>query len=56
MGSSRTLRAVNDVVARRIGDDAAVLLRSYMKRKRRKKAGEEIANTLTALTAGFLKP
>jgi integrase len=41
-------------VAQRIGDDPAVLLRSYTKRKRLKEANEKLSNTIAALTAGFL--
>jgi integrase len=43
-------------VAQRIGDDPAVLLRSYAKRQRSKKANESFAATLAAFTAGFLGP
>jgi len=45
-----------DLVAQRLGDDHAVLLRNYSKRKRSKDAKEKFASTLTALAAGFLKP
>ncbi|MES5485929.1 site-specific integrase [Bradyrhizobium sp. INPA03-11B] len=44
-----------DLVAQRIGDDPAVVLRNYSKRKRSKDAKERLANTLTALAASFLK-
>ena len=43
-------------VAQRIGDDPAVVLRNYAKRKRSKKADESLSNAITALAAGFLKP
>jgi len=42
-------------VAQRIGDDPAVLLRSYAKRKRSKKANQSVAAALGALAASFLK-
>jgi integrase len=42
-------------VAQRLGDDPAVLLRNYAKRKRAKQAGASIAATLNSLAAGFLK-
>jgi integrase len=42
-------------VAQRIGDDLAVVLRNYAKRKRTKKADESLSNAITALAAGFLK-
>jgi integrase len=42
-------------VAQRIGDDPATLLRSYVKRKRSKKADESLTATLGALASGFLK-
>ncbi|MGM4870682.1 hypothetical protein AB7645_05575 [Bradyrhizobium sp. 956_D2_N1_5] len=45
-----------DLVAQRLGDDPAVLLRNYSKRKRSKDAKEKFASALTALAAGFLKP
>jgi integrase len=41
-------------VAERIGDDPAVLLRNYAKRKRARKADESIALTLAAIAGGFL--
>ena len=42
-------------VAQRIGDDPAMVLRNYAKRKRTKKADESLSNAITALAAGFLK-
>jgi integrase len=42
-------------VAQRIGDDPAVVLRNYAKRKRSKRADESLSNAITALAAGFLK-
>jgi integrase len=42
-------------VAERIGDDPAVLLRNYAKRKRSKKANESVASAIAAFSAGFLK-
>lgn len=42
-------------VAQRIGDDPAVLLRSYAKRRRSKRADEMLSETIAGLTAGFLK-
>jgi integrase len=41
-------------VAERIGDDPAVLLRNYAKRKRTKTADESLARTLAAIAGGFL--
>ncbi|MBR0871396.1 site-specific integrase [Bradyrhizobium tropiciagri] len=41
-------------VAERIGDDPAVLLRNYAKRKRSKGADESLAQTLAAIAGGFL--
>jgi integrase len=43
------------VVAERIGDDPAVLLRNYAKRKREKTANTDFSAQITALAAGFLK-
>ena len=42
------------VVAERIGDDPAVLLRNYAKRKRRVKANTDFSAQINALAAGFL--
>ncbi|WP_334407930.1 site-specific integrase [Bradyrhizobium sp. AZCC 2289] len=42
-------------VAQRIGDDPAVLLRSYAKRKRSKQADQNVANAIAAFSAGFLR-
>ncbi|PWE78686.1 hypothetical protein XF30_19965 [Bradyrhizobium sp. SUTN9-2] len=42
-------------VAQRIGDDPAVLLRSYAKRKRSKKANQSVAAAITAFASEFLK-
>jgi integrase len=41
-------------VAQRIGDDPAVLLRNYAKRKRSKKADESVATAIAAFSATFL--
>lgn len=41
-------------VAERIGDDPAVVLRNYAKRKRAKRADESLSTTLAALAIGFL--
>jgi integrase len=43
-------------VAERIGDDPAVLLRNYAKRKRKQTADTSVAGVLSALAAGFIKP
>ena len=43
------------VVAERIGDDPAVLLRNYAKRKRRQKANTDFSAQISALAASFLK-
>lgn len=67
IGKLHTLRGIHatalldagmpvDLVAQRLGDDPAVLLRNYTKRKRSPAAKERFASTLTALAAGFLKP
>jgi integrase len=42
------------VVAERIGDDPAVLLRNYAKRKRRQQANTDFSAQIGALAAGFL--
>ena len=42
------------IVAERIGDDPAVLLRNYAKRKRKTAANSSISADLNALSAGFL--
>ncbi|MCW1990948.1 UNVERIFIED_ORG: integrase [Bradyrhizobium japonicum] len=42
-------------VAQRIGDDPAVLLRNYAKRKRSKKANKSVAAAIAAFTSEFLK-
>jgi integrase len=42
-------------VAQRIGDDPAVLLRNYAKRKRTRKADESVAEAIAAISAGFLR-
>lgn len=42
-------------VAQRIGDDPAVLLRNYAKRKRSKKANQSVTAAITAFTSEFLK-
>jgi integrase len=41
-------------VAQRIGDDPAVLLRNYTKRKRTRKANESVASAIATFAAGFL--
>jgi hypothetical protein len=43
-------------VAERIGDDPAVLLRNYAKRKRKQTADTSVAAVIGALASGFLKP
>ena len=43
------------VVAERIGDDPAVLLRNYAKRKRKNTADTSVSAVISALAAGFLK-
>jgi integrase len=43
------------VVAERIGDDPAVLLRNYAKRKRQNTADTSVSDVIGALAAGFLK-
>jgi hypothetical protein len=42
------------VVAERIGDDPAVLLRNYAKRKRKNTADNSVSAVISALAAGFL--
>jgi integrase len=42
------------VVAQRIGDDPAILLRNYVKRKRSKQAEQSLAATLGNLASSFL--
>jgi integrase len=42
------------VVAERIGDDPAVLLRNYAKRKRQQKANTDFSDQISALADGFL--
>ena len=42
-------------VAQRIGDDPAVLLRTYAKLKRSKRADEKLASTIADFATGFLK-
>ena len=41
-------------VAERIGDDPAVLLRNYAKRKRKQTADNSVASVISSLAAGFL--
>jgi integrase len=43
------------IVAERIGDDPAVLLRNYAKRKRQNTADNSVSTVIGALAAGFLK-
>jgi integrase len=42
------------IVAQRIGDDPAILLRNYVKRKRSKQADASLSSTLAAIAGGFL--
>lgn len=42
------------IVAQRIGDDPAVLLRNYTKRQRTKQASDNLAATISGFVAGFL--
>ena len=42
------------IVAERIGDDPAVLLRNYAKRKRQNTADSSVSMVIGALAAGFL--
>ena len=42
-------------VAERIGDDPAVLLRNYAKRKRKQTADNSVSSVISSLAAGFLK-
>ena len=41
-------------VAERIGDDPAILLRHYTKRRRSKAANDNLANAIGTCAAGFL--
>jgi hypothetical protein len=41
-------------IAERLGDDPAVLLRNYMKRKRSKQADKSLSDALATLATGFL--
>ena len=41
-------------VAQRLGDDPAILLRNYAKRKRTKKADASVSSAVAAFSAGFL--
>ena len=41
-------------VAQRIGDDPAILLRNYVKRKRSKQADKSLASALASFSGGFL--
>jgi integrase len=43
-----------DSVARRIGDDPAVLLRNYNKRQRTEEAQMKMADAIANFSAGFL--
>jgi len=43
-------------VAQRIGDDPAVLLKNYAKRKRKQTADNSVSTVISALAAGFLQP
>jgi len=43
-------------VAERIGDDPAVLLKNYAKRKRQQTADSSVSAVIGALAAGFLRP
>ncbi|MGA2997618.1 hypothetical protein [Bradyrhizobium sp.] len=42
-------------VAQRIGDDPAVLLRSYAKRRRTKQADQNVSSAIALFSAGFLR-
>jgi integrase len=42
------------IVAQLIGDDPAILLRNYTKRKRLKQADQNLAATIATLASGFL--
>jgi integrase len=42
-------------VAQRIGDDPAILLRNYAKRRRSKQADQNVASAIAAFSAGFLR-
>jgi integrase len=42
------------IVAQRIGDDPAILLRNYVKRKRSKQADRSLATALASFSGGFL--
>jgi integrase len=44
------------IVAERIGDDPAVLLKNYAKRKRELTADTSVSAVISALAAGFLRP
>lgn len=44
------------IVAERIGDDPAVLLKNYAKRKRQQTADTSVSAVIGALAAGFLQP
>jgi len=43
-------------VAQRIGDDPAILLRNYAKRRRTKQTDQNVATAIAAFSAGFLRP
>jgi integrase len=43
-------------IAQRLGDDPAILLRHYAKRKRTKAADDKLASALASFSGGFLKP
>jgi integrase len=42
-------------VAQRIGDDPAILLRNYAKRRRTKQADQNVASAIAAFSAGFIR-
>ena len=44
------------IVAERIGDDPAVLLKNYAKRKREQTADTSVSAAIGALAAGFMQP
>jgi integrase len=48
------VRATRGKRAQRIGDDPAVLLRNYVKRKRSVKADKALSDAIVSLAAGFL--
>jgi hypothetical protein len=47
-------RSSDGMRGQRIGDDPATLLRNYTKRKRSKKADENLSDAIAGLATGFL--